>query len=389
MKSFIVTAILFFGCILSANALKFNSGDNLKIENPVYEDLYIAGGTLTINAPIHGDLVIAGGTIIINDSVTGDLMIAGGDITVNGFIGDDVRCAGGDIKINAGIAGDLLIGAGSVTINSNSAINGDVMAGAGSLKLDGVVRGDMNIGSGDVTINGNIGKDFDCRGEKAVINGIVSGKSIISAHDLTVGPDAAFHNDVRYWSKGKVDFGLTMKNGIATYDPSLAAERAQWYFLGFTAILLAFWYLAVAFLFIILIQYLLRNLMRTAGSNIQAYTGKSLGYGLLFFIAVPVAAVLLCITIIGIPLGILALIVYAMLAVLASVISAVVIANWLSRNKVHKSNGNLAFMALLIFLGLKFISFIPFIGWLAMFVISCIAFGGIILSINRRNKAVV
>ena len=56
---------LFFFLVLAsfvytAKAYRLDWGRTLVVSQPVYEDLYIAGGNVTINAPVYGDLVIAG-----------------------------------------------------------------------------------------------------------------------------------------------------------------------------------------------------------------------------------------------------------------------------------------------------------------------------------------
>lgn len=389
MKKTFAILLLFICAGQHSYALKFQSGDDVTISNPVYEDLYIAGGTLVINAPVYADLIIAGGTLTINDSVSGDLIIAGGNIIINGGIGDDIRCAGGDINIKSSVAGDLVVAGGKVKTDRQSVIYGDVLAGAGTLNIYGTIKGNLSSGSGELYLDGIIEKDIDCRAEKIEIKGTISGKSKIAAQDIIIGSGAAFNNDVRYWSPEKnVNFGQSVKNGSAVYDSSLAIERDHWYYLGFSVFFAAFWYLAAAFIFIFLVQYLFGSTMKSAANRVFESTGKSFGYGVLFFLLVPLAAVILCITIIGIPLGLLVLMAYGVLALLASVISAVVIANWFNnrRNK-HWKNIHISLVALLSFIVLKLVSFIPFLGWVFMFITAGIAFGSIIITVREGRAA--
>ena len=77
--------------LIAASAFRIEYVYNVISSQPMYEDLYIAGGSITINYPIYGDLIIAGGTVIINDTVTNDILLAGGTVTFNGFVGDDIK----------------------------------------------------------------------------------------------------------------------------------------------------------------------------------------------------------------------------------------------------------------------------------------------------------
>lgn len=385
-KIYFIIALL--SSFLKTSAYRFEHGNNITISQPVMEDLYIAGGTITINAPIHGDLIIAGGTIIINDTVTNDILSAGGNININGYVGDDIRCAGGNIRISKNVIGDVVITAGSINIDKGVNI-GSLVASGGNVIIDGNINGEIKGVFGDVSLNGNITKDIDCRSQKITLNGNINGKSILAANYIIVGDNATFNNDVRYWNnKGSLNFKQSIKNGHAIFDPSLKLLNKKWYYLGATSILGVLWYLGTALLMLLIIQYLFSNSFIKASNAVATRTLKSLLYGFLFFIAVPVASVIVMITIIGIPIGLLLLFSYIILVLLTTVISSLVYANWLS-NRYNKkwSYGQLTITAFGIFILLKLVSLIFFIGWLLTLLVICIAYGGILLNVNwKKNK---
>lgn len=63
---YILLFVLMLGMICPVQAIRIQSGKNLVIDKPVYEDVYITGGEIMINAPVYGDVVVAGGTVTIN-----------------------------------------------------------------------------------------------------------------------------------------------------------------------------------------------------------------------------------------------------------------------------------------------------------------------------------
>jgi uncharacterized membrane protein YccF (DUF307 family) len=63
----------------------------------------------------------------------------------------------------------------------------------------------------------------------------------------------------------------------------------------------------MAFLMILFIQYLFSNNMKKAGDSVYKSALRSLAYGFLFCIAVPVVAVITIVTVIGLPIGIILL----------------------------------------------------------------------------------
>lgn len=385
MKQFIIACIICIQAFPVAAQFRFNR--TVTIDKPVYEDLYIAGGNVIVNAPVHGDLVAAGGTVQINDTVTNDILMAGGNVIFNGYAGDDIRCAGGDIKLLKNVSGDVVVTGGSVSIAAGSSI-GNLMASGGEVVIDGNVTGFIKSMTGRLVLNGIAMKDIDCRGGTIIINGEVQGTAIIAATDeIIIGANAAFDNKVRYWSPGKTDFGSSVNNGTAVYDSSLRVNYDRWYYLGFASVLGLLWYIAMVFLVIAVVQYLFSATMKKAGTIAYDSALKSLGFGILFWIGVPVAAAILLISMIGFPLGLILIMGYVMLLLLASAIAAVVIANWLNtRSLANWSYWRMVLAALGIFVVLKILLATPFLGWLLLLVIVCISFGAILLSINWRKK---
>ena len=368
---------------------QMKGGDNVVIREKVDHDLYVAGGTVTIDAPVYGDLIVAGGTITVNDTITQDILIAGGNILLNGYVGDDIRCAGGTVNLSNNIIGDVVATGGRIYIDKEVVINGNLLISGGQATVDGEVKGSINSASGTLTLNGKAGNDIECRGGSITINGIVNGNSIIAANTINLGPDAVFNKDVKYWNKKhSLDFGKTLHGGAAIFDPSLELENGKWYYLGFASFLMVLWYLGTAFVLILLIQYLFSTTLKIAANTVKSTSLKSLGLGLIFMVGVPIAVVVSFITIVGLPIGILMLIGYVTLVLLATIIVALLAANWIN-NTYYQSTwgtGRLVLAAFVIFIFLKLFSLTPFIGPLIMLLLACIAFGGILQNIKWKSN---
>ena len=384
----IVSLIIAFGLTIQAFSFRLEYGNNVVITRPVYEDLYISAGSVTINAPVFGDLICTGGTVNINDSVSDDIIVAGGTVTFNGYVGDDIRCAGGRLYVQKNIGGDLVIAGGQVTVNRDVVIGGGLLAGGGEITFNGTVNKSVKAGFGSLVFNGRAEKDIDIKGGNLRMNGTVMGPAIIAANKITIGNDASFNNNVRYWNdKGSADFRQSIKNGKAIYDPSLKIETGRWYYLGGLSVLGLLWYIGMALLMIAIIQYLFNAILQKAGDTVFNKTLRSSGFGLLFFIAVPIAAVVAFITVIGLPVGLLLLFNYIILLLLATVITSLVAAHGIN-NRFHYNWGywKLVFAALGIFIVLKLISLIPFLGWFVVLIAIFMAFGAILQNVNWKRK---
>lgn len=389
----LLAALLF---TFPAFALRFESGDNIRISQPVNEDIYVFGGTIYIEAPVYGDIWCAGGTITVSDTVAGDIVAAGGNIYLRGAVLDDVRAAGGNLNISGSIGGDLLITGGTITVEPDAVVSGSVATSGGTVTFGGTALGFFKSASGVVNLNGRVEKDFEFNGGDLNLNGTVGGASVMAAHRIVVGERAALRGNVRYWTEeGEVNFGNALQNGAtATFDPSLRErfERPDFKFLGFASFLAVLWYLIAAFILIWLGQRLFARVFSNAAGTAQTEPVRSLGYGFLYFVAVPVAIVLLFITVVGIPVGMIALLFYILFFALANIITALVGAHWLDRRRGHNWRPiQLVFVALGLLVLLKLLGSIPFIGWIVKVAAVFIAFGAILdnTGILRRGRATV
>ncbi|ELR71929.1 hypothetical protein C900_02168 [Fulvivirga imtechensis AK7] len=389
MKTNLLPALMI---VLASTTLVFGqveSGETVVISERVMNDLYVAGGTVTVNTPIEGDLVVAGGTIIVNDSVKQDILVGGGNITLNGYVGDDVRCAGGSVNIMKGVGGDLVVTGGSISIGPGVVVSDNLFVSGGKIIFSGEVRGMVKSAAGAFTMNGRVLGDMDCRGGELTINGAVDGQSTLAAEEIIIGPQARFRNDVRYWSRqGTVDFGNALQESQAIFDPSLKIESGRWEFFGFSSFILLLWYLGTALLMIFIIQYLFSKTMKRAASTVKDSAAKSLGWGVLFLIGVPIAIVVAVFTVIGLPVAALLFIGYITILLFATVIVSLVAGHWINDTYYHSSwsNRKLVFMAFAIFIILKLATLTPVIGPLIMLLLACMVFGGILHNIKRTRK---
>lgn len=367
------------------------SGDKVIVDAVVEHDVYLAAGMVLVQAPVHGDLVAAGGTAIVQDTVTQDVLIAGGDVTVSGFVGDDVRCAAGTVMLSGTIAGDLIVTGGRVVVAKSAVILGNVISSGGKVTIDGTVHGDIDDASGTFTLNGTAERNVTCKGGRIVANGTVKGNAVLAAETITIGPAATFGQEVRYWNRaGTLVTGTSRQAVRATYDPALEVNEAHLQYLGFASLIVALWYLATALVMMVVIQYLFSRTLLGAATTARTVSLKSMGVGFLFLLGAPVGIVLLFVTVIGIPLGILAALAYVTLVVLATIIVALLIANWINNTFYESAWGNTRIVAaaFLIFVVLKFVTFTPVVGPMVMLLLVAMAFGAILLNVKwSRRKA--
>jgi hypothetical protein len=156
MKSIIILSLISI-LLLPSNvgAVKMLSGDQVRVDSPIEDDIFAAGGAIDINAPVDG-VVIAGGNININAPVNGDVFVAGGQVSVNSDVKGKIVAAGGNIDIN-GKAKNVVIAGGNVNIHSTAVISRDAVISGGSVNNAGRVNGNLTVRAENFQNTGSAG----------------------------------------------------------------------------------------------------------------------------------------------------------------------------------------------------------------------------------------
>ncbi len=380
-KTFKNLILAFATAIISfpVNGADFKADRDVVLNKDIDNDLYAAAASVTSNSVIYGDLVVAAGKISVNDTVHGDIMLAGSDLLVNSPVLDDAKLFGENINVLGNVKGDLIIFGGLIEINKDVTIERDLIVFGGYVVVNGKVNGNVIIKGGQVSLNGIVNGKVDVDCEELKIDGEINGPSELSAMEIEFGEGARFRSDVRYWTEdGEIDFEPYLSGATATYDRSLKIEGKDINWKSFGAGLAGFWlfFTLSVFLVILLLQLLFRKVFEKAAMDVSGAYVRNFGYGVLYFIGLPLLAVFFMVTIIGIPIGLLLMSLVGFSALFAFSITSVMWANWFKYKYNKKwNNWMVILIAALLFLGLRIILFIPAAGLLVNLIVISMAFG--------------
>lgn len=385
--NYIVLSFIVILFPLSAMAASFQAGERMLVSIPSSDDLYVAGGQIRVESKIDGDLLVAGGEIDIDSEISGDLFAAGGRIYVDKNVGDDVRVVGGQIEIRGNVGDDVIVFGGQIRILDNVEIGGDLIVNGGEIRLDGKVLGNIIVNGGRVVLNGSVAQNAQINSKLFEMNGNIGSSSKLVAEEIMLGANTSFGESVEYWTKkGEIDFG----SANATYNSSLGErfEKAKRGGVGFENAMKALFFFSG--ILIIALLLIARKLFNGVSKTLKEERLKSFGIGVLYFILLPVVGVLLCITFIGLPLGLFTLMIYGFSFVFAIPTSAVVMATCWERKK-EKKWGNWKFFgaSILIFLILKIVVLIPVLGCLLVGFIVASVFGAVITEKMKIAKEIL
>jgi cytoskeletal protein CcmA (bactofilin family) len=345
-------------------------------------NVYLAGGQARTAAPVAGDLVAVGGQVVVDHPVTSDATLAGGSVDVHAAVGDDLRAAGGAVTLDSSVGGEFFASAGSISVTRAARVGHTATLFAGSVVIDGVIDGPLKVSAQRILLNGQVNGDARLVGEQielgptAKISGALS---YASPTELSQVPGAAVRGAItreertagRYGERGEADRRMHMEGSTPGW--------AGWTF-GFLAVL------AVAAVFLLLFPVFAAR----ASDTTRTSPWQTLAAGLGTVVAVPVLAVLLFITVLGIPLGMVVMALYPALLMMGYVLGVLTIAR-LAQAVLRKAESDsyavtIGFFALALLL-LMGVANVPFVGALANGALMVMGLGGCSLVLVRRHRA--
>ncbi|MBI3911980.1 MAG: polymer-forming cytoskeletal protein [Armatimonadetes bacterium] len=262
-------------------------GPDLTLTTPTQGDVLAAAGRLEVHAPVRGSMVAIGGEVRSGARIGNDLVTAGGTINVDAPVGSTLAAAGGRISVApaATIGGDAYLAGGEVRLQGR--VNGDLRAGAGRFELAAPVRGDMEVHAGEVVLRPG-----------AVVQG-----------NLTVyAPRPA-----------QIDAGAVVR-GRTTYVPTAPTPQARVF--GWVVHLLML--LATGFL----ILALSRQWPTSVAETLQQQAAMTALLGLAVLVLAPLAAILLIVTVVGLPMALIVIGFYLAALYVAPIFAVFGLARW-------------------------------------------------------------
>lgn len=346
-----------------AAELRVGESPSFSSSETVTNDLYLAGGSVTSSGKVNGDLSVGGGNILVNGAVSQDLFVGGGSITIVADIGDDVRVAGGNVIVSGKIGNDLVAAAGQTSI-SGGGVGGDVLWAGGMLRVDAPVAGSMRLAGGEVVINARVRGNVEFKGTKLTL-----GKDAVIDGNLTYAAQAEATKEEGAVVKGQTAFEPQKSNAPEVSAKSIIAILSVLFFGKFLASLV----------FALALGLFFRRYALSLVGNVVAQPLLEAGRGLIVLIVLPIVSVILLVSLIGIPLGLLGLISFAALLLvacpLAAILTGSVVHKWIFKPSEYQVTWQTILLGVFIY---TLLGLIPVIGSLAKFVLMLLALGSII-----------
>ena len=356
-------------------ALERQSGEHLIVEagQTVDDDLALAGETITVAGHVRGDLFAAAQSITIQPGarVDGDAFLAGNNIVIGGVVGGSVRAAGNLVQISGAIEGNLTGFASQITLDPNGRVGGNWISSADTALVEGQVGGSVTTRSEYLQLGGTVGRDME-----------------LWVQRLAMQPTAQVGGDLIYSAPAEQRVPNALVQGAIQHrppapPPAPRAPRPPYGVPSIVGALFSMFWLGGLLLVGLLIGWLFPGVVHRAQTIVEERPLPAFGLGLIGLIAGPILAVMLLVTIIGIPLGLLGLAAYAGSLFVGWVLAGAALAGvLLSLARRQGRAVGAVWLILLGIIGLHVLVQIPFLGGLLAFFIVCLGFGTVILLLS-------
>ncbi len=257
-------------------------------------------GKTVIHGDVNGNVEINMGQVFIHGNVSGDVTNNMGEIVVNGIVGGNLNAGVGSVAINGTVGGDVAVELGNLDVFGE--VLGNIISNGKMLQIDGTVAGNINLTRGILELN----PGAVVKGEVRIGQGLYYLAAGAEAASVTVEQELSRAEVDRLFSPGGLPNWLNLNLGPFSsiirnnsmknfFDrlPFLAARHRLE-----TRLINLFFHFALAALVYVLFPKNINNI----SNAVKDKTASVLLWGLLgTFFALPLA-LLLTVTIIGIPL---------------------------------------------------------------------------------------
>ena len=320
-------------------------------------------------------------------AIEDNLIVVSGEIEINGTVKGDVFAAGGEIHIRGIIEGDLMAAGGNIMIHEGAVIQKNAHLAGGQITIDGSVNKDINLFTGEGYISGPVKGNIRAEAGSLQLNSIVSGSIKASAENITLKAKSIIDGDFKYKSpndpikeEGSQVKGATIKLEDTSQLVNKYSQTSFW--ASFFTSIVSYWIIGMLFL------AFFANCVQRNTILLQNQFWKNMGIGLLSIIVSIITSIILMVTIIGIPLGIITLFASIVLIYLGQLSFAFYLTQKMAKIAFDQEHNRIT-TALLLFISILLLSLVellPVIGGLIKVGLTLVGIGTVITAKRELYK---
>ncbi|THE07507.1 polymer-forming cytoskeletal protein [Microbacterium oleivorans] len=157
---------------------------------------FYSGSIIDVAGDVDGDVYASGQSVTISGDVTGDVIAVAQTISITGTVSGDVRLAAQAVTVSGTVTGSASVAAATLAVAPSGSFEKDIVAAAGDVALGGEVGRDVILSVGTLAIDGSVGgrvayvSDREARITDGAVAGVVE----------RIAPPEARSADISPWS---------------------------------------------------------------------------------------------------------------------------------------------------------------------------------------------
>lgn len=347
-------------------ATEFKSGRNIFVRQTktIEDDLIIAANNVRIGGVVQGDVIFGSRSLVHNGKITGSLNGACQNVRILGEVGGSVRAFCQNNNIEGTIGRNL--------INFSQTLN---------IRPSGKINGDVTSFCAEMTIDGEVGRNVKCGAGTVIISGTIHGDVNLEADEISIMPTAKILGDFKYKSReeARVEQGAQV-TGEVEWIKLEPKEKEKKGFLTTKNIIIKLLFLLAAIVTGLILLGISKNFVRGAKRAVTESFLKSLGLGFICLVCIPIAVVILLITVIGIPVAIISLFVYLILFYISKIFVGIAFGEKILTGFKKGKEAPLGWSLIVGLIIINILTSIPYLGWIVCLAVLFIGFGAALLA---------
>jgi len=272
----------------------------------------------------YGDLV----EVKAGEVISGDIMCFGAVVDIEGKVDGNVTCFAAQITINGEVNGDVKAFGSLIEIFGK--VSGNVDLQGAVVRVGGEVGGKLKSGGATVQLSGDIKDDAEINGAVLDVGGIFEKNLLLVSNRITIYPDLHVMGNLGHSvEKLSLPDSAVVDGKVYQYIPEKKKEKPEVVVAKTFAQKLTDWvkdvlwhtaaFYVIGFALLLFVPMRLSMIVET----VKKRPLKTIGIGALILIVIPIASIIVMITFIGIPTGLITLTIYSILLYVSQVIGAI------------------------------------------------------------------
>lgn len=252
-------------------------------------DFFAVGNLVEISGQVNGDVYVLASQVVIDGVVNGDVLLAAGSVDISGTVTSNARILAGQTSVSGKIGRNVTLLAGNAQLFTSGSIGGNLVCLAGNADLGSTIGYDATIAASNVRVSNAIKHNLD---------------AYVGQMRLT--SRASVQGNVEYSSSNSAYFDPKAQvKGEVIHHPSMIKDlfQGEWLqglVIGSKIATFLMNYLYCLVVGLLLIKLFPKNLEITL-NVLYHRPWASLIYGITLMIVLPLASLILLMTILGAP----------------------------------------------------------------------------------------